>query len=76
LATQPGEQPPLPPAPTPADKIALLEKALARYQAVIELQQRQLSDEARVREEQQAIIQSLRGEIDALRKALAAEKGK
>jgi S1-C subfamily serine protease len=76
LATQPGEQPLPPQAPTVADKVALLEKALARYQTVIELQQKQLADEAKVREEQQAIIQSLREEIDALRKSLAAEKVK
>lgn len=43
-----------PPAATAAEKMALLEKALERYQRVIEMQQQQ--------------IQSLKTELDALRK--------
>jgi serine protease Do len=63
IARRPGDtirevfQPALPPddaapsAATPAEKIALLEKALDRYRAVIELQQRQ--------------IETLRGQLEA-----------
>lgn len=65
----PDEDPPAA-APTSADKIALLEKALDRYRTVIELQQKQLADEQNHRESQQALIQSLRTEMDALRKLL------
>jgi putative serine protease PepD len=65
------DDPPPAAAPTPADKIALLEKALGRYQAVIELQQRQLGEEQKRRSEQEAVIKALRAEIDAIRAALA-----
>jgi S1-C subfamily serine protease len=73
-------QPPLPPeepapaAATPAEKIALLEKALDRYRAVIEYQQRQLTDEQKRRAEQDTLLKSLRAEIDALRLQLEANK--
>jgi hypothetical protein len=63
-------------APTAADKISLLERALDRYQSVIELQQRELSEEAKRRESQDELIQSLQSEMEALRKAIAAEKDK
>jgi S1-C subfamily serine protease len=75
-ATRPLASPPLPdeepfaPAPTAAEKIALLEKALDRYRTVIELQQKQLGDEQKHRESQDELIQSLRAEMDALRKLL------
>jgi hypothetical protein len=77
-AAQVAVVPPLPddtPPPTPpnaADKIALLEKALSRYQAVIELQQKQLADEKKLRQEHDLLLQSLRAEIEALRKSLTA----
>jgi len=57
-------------APTAADKIALLERALARYQAVIELQQKQLSDEQKHRQDQETQLQSLKAEIETLLKAI------
>ena len=57
-------------APTTADKIALLEKALNRYQSVIDVQQRQLADEQKSRQTQDELIQSLRAELEALRKSL------
>jgi len=74
--TRPLASPPLPDdeplaqAPTSAEKIALLEKALDRYRTVIELQQKQLGDEQKHRESQDELIQSLRAEMDALRKLL------
>jgi S1-C subfamily serine protease len=52
LPPLPNDAPP-PTPPTSADKITLLEKALNRYQAVIELQQKQL--------------ESLRAELESLR---------
>jgi serine protease Do len=58
---------------TAADKIALLEKAISRYQAVIELQQKQLADEQNSRQEQDRLLQSLRAEIEMLRKAAASK---
>jgi S1-C subfamily serine protease len=67
---------PLPVAPTASDKITLLEKALERYQAVIELQQRQLTDEQKHRQEQEAQLESLRTEIQLLRKAIARPASK
>jgi hypothetical protein len=67
----PAEEP-APPAATPAEKIALLEKALDRYRSVIEYQQRQLTDEQKRRTEQDALLKSLRTEIDALRLQLEA----
>jgi S1-C subfamily serine protease len=63
----PDEAPP-PAAPSATDKIALLEKALTRYQAVIELQQRQIDVEQKERQEQAQLIESLRKEIESLRK--------
>jgi len=65
------DDPPPAAGPTPADKIALLERALERYQAVIELQQRQLAEEQKRRTEQEALITSLRTEIEAIRQSLA-----
>jgi S1-C subfamily serine protease len=70
LPPLPDDAPPTA-APTAADKIALLERALARYQAVIELQQKQLADEQKHRQEQETQLQSLRAEIESLRKAIA-----
>ena len=71
VAVQPPLPNDLPPviAPTSTDKIALLEKALARYQAVIELQQKQLADQGQHRREQEVLLQSLRADINALRRA-------
>ena len=71
-------QPPLPPedpapaAATPQEKIALLEKALDRYRAVIELQQRQLQGEQQQRTAQDEQLKSLREELDLLRRQLLA----
>jgi len=65
----PNDAPPVV-APTAADKIALLEKALARYQSVIELQQKLLSDEQKKREEQESLLRSLRSEVEALRQTI------
>lgn len=82
VTRRPGEavrevfQPPLPaeepaqPAATPAEKIALLEKALDRYRAVIEYQQRQLSAEQKRRTEHEALLKSLQSELDTLRRQL------
>src|SRR5207302_817944 len=69
LPPLPDEVPPAT-APTPSDKIALLEKALGRYQAVIELQQKQLAEEQKQRQEQESLLQSLRAEIETLRKSI------
>ena len=80
-ATRPLASPPLPDdepvpaAPTAAEKIALLEKALDRYRTVIEIQQKQLADEQKHREIQDDLIQTLRADLDALRK-LFTEKEK
>jgi len=71
LPPLPDDPPPATP-PTSADKIALLEKALSRYQAVVELQQKQLSDEKKQRQEHDLLLHSLRAEIESLRKSLAA----
>jgi hypothetical protein len=73
VAAQPPlpDDPPPAAAPTAADKLALLEKAMGRYQAVIEIQQRQIADEQKRRQEQEAQLQALRAEIEALRKTLA-----
>lgn len=67
-----------PPAagPTSREKIALLEKAIERYQAVIEAQQGQLSGERKRRQEQEELIQSLRTEMEALRRQLEEAKAK
>jgi hypothetical protein len=73
----PNEAPPFPDeappaaAPTSAEKIALLEKALDRYQAAIEIQRRQLAEEQKRRQEQEATLKALQAEIEALRKAVA-----
>jgi hypothetical protein len=67
----PAEEPP-PAAATPAEKITLLEKALDRYRAVIEYQQRQLTDEQKRRGEQDAVLKTLRAEVEALRLQLEA----
>jgi S1-C subfamily serine protease len=57
-------------APTSAEKLALLEKALDRYRTVIELQQRQLADEQKHRQSQEELLQALRTEMEALRNLL------
>ena len=69
----PDDEPPIA-APTAAEKIALLEKALDRYRTVIELQQKQLADGQKHRESQDELIQALRADIDALRKLLTEKK--
>jgi S1-C subfamily serine protease len=86
VARRPGDttrevfQPPLPaqeaapPTATPADKIALLEKALDRYRTVIDYQQRQLSAEQKRRTEQDEVLKTLRGELENLRRQLEATK--
>ena len=61
-----------PPTATPAEKIALLEKALDRYRAVIEVQQRQLQGEQKQREAQDEQLKSLRQELETLRRQLVA----
>jgi hypothetical protein len=72
----PDDEPPATAAaPTADEKIALLEKALDRYLRFIELQQKQLQDEQKHRQSQDELIQSLRAEMDALRKLLT-EKAK
>ncbi|MEX2173411.1 MAG: S1C family serine protease [Pirellulaceae bacterium] len=70
-------QPPLPaedlagePPATPAEKIALLEKALDRYRSVIELQQQQLAGEQKQRQEQEQQLRSLRTELETLGRQL------
>ena len=71
-------QPPLPaeelapPTATPAEKMALLEKALDRYRAVIEFQQRQLQGEEQQRAAQDEQLKSLRQEVETLRRQLIA----
>jgi hypothetical protein len=67
----PAEEP-APPTATPADKIALLEKALDRYRAVIEYQQRQIRGEEKQRQAQDEVLKSLRAELEALRRQLVA----
>jgi len=52
-------------------KIALLERALDRYQAAIEIQRRQIADEQKRRQEQEAMLKALQAEIEMLRKAVA-----
>ncbi|MCI0359831.1 MAG: trypsin-like peptidase domain-containing protein [Planctomycetaceae bacterium] len=59
-----------PAAATPAQKIALLEKALDRYRSVIEFQQRQLKIEEKQRQAQDEQLRSLRDEIQTLRRQL------
>ena len=61
------DEPP-PAQPTSSDKIALLEKALDRYRSVIELQQQQLSGEVKRRQEQEKTLETLRAEIETLRR--------
>jgi serine protease Do len=70
LPPLPNDGPP-PAASVLADQIALLEKSLTRYQAVIELQQRQLADHEQQRRQQEALLQTLRAEIDSLRRAIS-----
>ena len=65
-----------PAVPTTADKLALLEKALDRYRIVIEVQQKQLTDEQHRRQQQEELIQSLRTEMETLRRQIDAAKGK
>jgi S1-C subfamily serine protease len=65
----PNDAPPIV-APTAAEKIALLEKALERYQAVIELQQKLLADEQKKQDEQESLLRTLRAEIEALRQTI------
>ncbi len=64
------------PQATPAEKIAVLEKAIERYQAVIDLQRRQLTAEQKLRAEQEKALETLRTELDAVRRQLAPAAGK
>jgi len=66
----PEEPPPPPTGPTAADTIAFQEKALTRYQAALEILQRQLADEQKRRQEQEAKLKALQAEIDSLHKAI------
>jgi len=70
----PDDEPPAAIAPTNAEKIALLEKALDRYRAVIEIQQQQLQGEQKRQQDQEVLIQTLRAEMDALKKSLLDPK--
>jgi serine protease Do len=60
---------PLETATAVAEKLKLLEKALGRCQFVIDQQQKQLFDETKRREQQDEMVQSLCGQIEALQKA-------
>lgn len=68
------------PDPTSAAKIALLEKALERYQKVIELQQEQLRQREQDRAELAESLKALKAEVEALRRRVdekqPADKGK
>jgi hypothetical protein len=61
---------------TPAEKIALLERALDRYRAVIEYQQRQISGQQKQRQTQDDLIKSLRSEMESLQRQLDGGKAK
>jgi S1-C subfamily serine protease len=65
------EQPVAAAAVTPAEKIALLEKALDRYQSTIEVQRRQLTAEQKARSEQDKVLEAMRIELETLRRQLA-----
>jgi hypothetical protein len=65
-----GEGLATPPTATPAEKIALLEKALDRYRSVIELQQRQLQGEKKQRAAQDEQLKLLRDELELMRRQL------
>lgn len=62
--------------PTSREKIALLERAIERYQAVIEVQQGQISSERKRQREQEELIHSLQIEMEVLRKQLEEAKAK
>lgn len=53
-----------------AEKIALLEKAMDRYQKVIELQQQQLKESNNSRRQLEESIESLKSDLESLRKQL------
>jgi putative serine protease PepD len=72
----PDDEPPAALAPTSAEKIALLEKALDRYRAVIEIQQKQLQSEQQRQAEQEQQIKTLQAEMETLKKALLDRPGK
>jgi hypothetical protein len=68
---------------TTAEKLAILEKALDRYRVVIEVQQKQLTAEHKLRQAeeerrqtQEELIQALRAEMETLRREIDALKGK
>jgi S1-C subfamily serine protease len=52
------------------EKIAVLEKAMDRYQKVIELQQRQLKESNNNRRQLEDALESLKSDLDSLRKQL------
>ena len=72
----PDDKAPPEPGPTSREKIALLERAIERYQSVIEIQQAQISSERKRQQEQDELIQSLRVEMEELRKQLEEAKAK
>jgi chromosome segregation ATPase len=51
-----------------AEKIAVLEKAMDRYQKVIELQQQQLKDSADKRQQLEETLEILKADLESLRK--------
>ena len=53
-----------------AEKIALLEKAMDRYQKVIELQQQQLKESNASRRQLEESLESLKSDLESLRKQL------
>ncbi len=55
-----------------AEKIALLEKAMDRYQKVIELQQQQLKDATASRRQLEESLETLKADLESLRKQLQA----
>jgi S1-C subfamily serine protease len=55
-------------SPSPADKIAILEKAMDRYQKVIELQQQQLKEASENRRQLEESLELLKSDLETLRK--------
>jgi S1-C subfamily serine protease len=59
-----------------AEKIALLEKAMDRYQKVIQLQQQQLQESNTNRRQLEESLESLKSDLESLRKQLQPTSGK
>lgn len=86
FANRPGSttaevfSPPFPPEPkeppriTSADKISLLEKAIERYQRVIEIQQQDLARREADRLKTEALLRSLQSDLSTLRQQLQKVK--